>query len=43
MKHPNLIFGGAALGSSYQTLDAVSELLVALQALGIIHTDSAAY
>ena len=42
MTHPNLVLGGAALGSSYQTLDAVSELLVALARLDIYHIDSAA-
>lgn len=42
MTHPNLVLGGAALGSSYQTLDAVSELLVALKKHNISHIDSAA-
>ncbi len=42
MTHPNLILGGATLGSSYRTLDAVSELLVVLKKHGISHIDSAA-
>ena len=42
MTQPNLVLGGAAIGSSYQTSDAVSELLVALKKHGISHIDSAA-
>lgn len=42
MTHPNLVFGGAALGSSYNTLDAVLELLETLKKHGIFHIDSAA-
>ena len=42
MPHPHLVFGGAAIGSTYLTIDAVSELLVALKNQGIEHIDSAA-
>lgn len=42
MTHPNLVLGGAAIGSSYRTVDAVSELLAALKKHGISHIDSAA-
>ncbi len=40
--HPLLIYGGAAVGDSYTTPEAVSELLNTLQSLGIDRIDTAA-